>query len=51
MSAVRGEALKSDAPGLGQSNLPTMNEGEIDALKKPMEGAKVVLAQAVPAQW
>ncbi len=47
---VRGEELKVDAPSLGQSNLPTMNEGELDAIKKLMDGAQAAPAQAAPAQ-
>jgi len=47
---VRGEELKTEAPSLGQSNLPTMNEGELDAIKKLMDGAKAAPVQAVPAK-
>ncbi len=49
---VRGEELKADAPGLGESNLPTMNQGEIDAIKKLMDGATEAVepVQAAPAQ-
>ena len=47
---VRGEELQVEAPGLGQSTLPTMNEGELDALKKLMDGVKAAPVQAVPAR-
>jgi hypothetical protein len=47
---VRGEELNVDAPGPVQSNLPTMNEGELDVLKQLMEGPKAAPVQAVPAQ-
>lgn len=47
---VRGEELKVDAPSLGTSSLPTMNEGELDAVKKIMDGATAAPVQAVPAR-
>jgi hypothetical protein len=48
----RGEELKVDAPSLGQSNLPTIDERELDAIRKLMEGAKAVEqpVQAVPGR-
>jgi hypothetical protein len=46
---VRGEELKVDAPGLGKSNLPTIDQRELDAIKKQMEGETEAVAPAVPA--
>lgn len=43
---VRGEELPVDAPSLGESNLPTIDQRELDAIKKQMDGATEAVAPA-----
>jgi len=48
---VRGEELKADAPSLGESKIPSMDQRELDAIKKQMEQPPAVqAAPAVPAR-
>jgi hypothetical protein len=47
---VRGEELKADAPSLGESNIPSMDQRELDAIKKQMEGATEAVAPVAPAE-
>ena len=47
---VRGEELKVDAPSLEESKIPSMDQRELDAIEKLIDGATEAIEPAVPAE-